>query len=319
MVQFLVKRFIGLIFVLFFITLITFVLGRLAPGDPIAGLLGQHYTPEAYVALKHAYGLDLPWYQQFFNYIGGVLHFDFGMSFEYRDQEVWDILKRGVPITLELGLWALVLQIVVGIPLGVISAMKANTWIDTTNMVILLTLYAVPVFVLAPLVQLVIVQIDINAGASWPVANWGAAWHYTLGDIQLKLIPILLYATTSTAYVARLMRTSMLEVMRQDYVRTARAKGMREQVVIYRHALRNALIPLVTVIGVSIGFLVTAAFFIERIFNIPGIADITLTSIGFRDYPVIQATTILLAVLVVLGNLISDILYTVVDPRIKAE
>jgi ABC-type dipeptide/oligopeptide/nickel transport system permease component len=318
MLQFLVKRFIGLIFVLFFITLITFTLGRLAPGDPIAGMLGQHYTQALYIQLRHSYGLDRPWIQQFLDYIGGVLHFDFGMSFQYRDQAVWDLLRRGAPITLELGLWALVLQIVIGIPLGIISALRANTWIDTTNMVVLLILYAVPVFVIAPLVQLAIVQIDINTGAGWPVANWGNAWQYSFSDIQLKLIPILVYATTSTAYVARLMRTSMLEVLRQDYVRTARAKGMREQVVTYRHALRNALIPLVTIIGVSIGFLVTGAFFIERIFNIPGIAGITLNSISTQDYPVIQATTILLAVMVVLGNLLSDILYTVVDPRIKA-
>ncbi len=319
MLQFLVKRFIGLIFVIFAVTFITFIMGYLAPGDPVTQLLGQHYTHEAYVALKHAYRLDLPWYQQYYKFVVGLLHFDFGMSFEYKDRAVWDILRDGVPVTLELGLWALILQVVVGIPLGIISALKANTWIDTTNMIILLTLYAVPVFVLGVLVQVVIVQFDLGMGLGWPVANWGTPWHYSFSDIQFKLIPILVYAGTSVAYVARLTRTSMLEVLRQDYVRTARAKGMREQVVIYRHALRNALIPLVTIIGISIGLLVTGAFFIERIFNIPGIAEITITSIDYRDYPVIQATTILLAVFVVLGNLLSDILYTVVDPRIKAE
>jgi ABC-type dipeptide/oligopeptide/nickel transport system permease component len=186
-------------------------------------------------------------------------------------------------------------------------------------MVVLLTIYAIPVFVLGTLVQVVIVQLDLNTGLGWPVANWGVPWHYTLSDIQFKIVPILVYAAATVAYIARLSRTSMLEVLRQDYVRTARAKGMREQVVVYRHALRNALIPLVTIIGLSIGLLITGAFFIERIFNIPGIAEITLTSIDYRDYPVIQATTVLLAVAVVFGNLLSDILYTVVDPRIKAE
>jgi len=130
-------------------------------------------------------------------------------------------------------------------------------------------------------------------------------------------VPILVYAAVGTAYLARLSRTTMLEVLRQDYVRTARAKGMRERVVIYRHALRNAMIPLVTVIGISVGFLVTGAFFIEQIFNIPGIAYITIASITLRDYPVIQATAVILAIAVVLANLVSDILYTVVDPRIK--
>jgi ABC-type dipeptide/oligopeptide/nickel transport system permease component len=140
-----------------------------------------------------------------------------------------------------------------------------------------------------------------------------------LSDIQIKLIPILVLAATGTAFFARLARTSMLEVLRQDYVRTARAKGMRERVVIYRHAFRNAMIPLITVFGLSLGTTVVGAFFIETIFNIPGIAQQTITSINSRDYPVIQATTVLIAVAVVLGNLISDILYSVADPRIKTE
>jgi ABC-type dipeptide/oligopeptide/nickel transport system permease component len=319
MVQFLIKRFIGLIFVIFGVTFITFIMGYVAPGDPITQLLGQHYTHDAYLSLKHAYGLDLPWYQQYFNFITGMLHLDFGRSFEYKDRAVWDILKEGVPISTELGIWALAFQVIIGVPLGIISALKANTWIDTTNMVILLTIYSIPVFVLGTLVQVIIVQLDLNTGLGWPVANWGVPWHYTLSDIQFKIVPILVYAAATVAYIARLSRTSMLEVLRQDYVRTARAKGMREQIVVYRHALRNALIPLVTIIGLSIGLLITGAFFIERIFNIPGIAEITLTSIDYRDYPVIQATTVLLAVAVVFGNLLSDILYTVVDPRIKAE
>jgi len=319
MVQFFVKRFIGLIFVVFGVTFITFIMGYIAPGDPITNLLGQHYTQTAYLALKHAYGLDLPWYTQYFNFIGGMLHLDFGRSFEYKDRAVGDILKDGVPISLELGLWALFLQVVIGVPIGIVSALKANTWIDTTNMAVMLTIYAIPSFIVAVVAQVIIVQIDQHSNLGWPVSNWGTPWHYTLTDIQFKIVPILVYAGTGMAYFARLSRTTMLEVLRQDYVRTARAKGMRERIVVYRHALRNALIPLVTVIGLSIGFLVTGAFFIEMIFNVPGIAEITLTSINYRDYPVIQATTVLLAVAVVLGNLLSDILYTVVDPRIKSQ
>ncbi len=207
----------------------------------------------------------------------------------------------------------------IGVPLGVWSALKSNTWVDTANMAIVLTIYAVPVFVLAVLFQVFIVWLDKQTGGGWPVSQWGTPWHYTWTDIQYKIAPILVYTSAGLAYLARLARTSMLEVLRQDYVRTARAKGMRENIVIYRHALRNAMIPLVTVIGLSIGLLVTGAFFIEQIFQIPGIAGITLSSINDRDYPVIQATVILLATAVVLGNLISDLLYTVVDPRIKAE
>ena len=317
MVQFLVKRLIGLLFVVIGVTFITFIMGLNAPGDPIRNLLGQHFDPRLYAQLKHAYGLDLPWYQQYYNYLTHLLHLDFGLSYKQPDQSVWSILQGGVPISTELGFWALVIEILVGVPLGVLSALKANTWIDTTNMGVMLIFFAVPVFVISVLAQVIVVWIDQHTGGSWPVSGWGNPWQYTWNDLQFKLIPIFVYAFTGTAYIARLARTSMLEVLRQDYVRTARAKGLIERVVVYRHALRNALIPLITVLGSYIGFLVTGAFFIEQIFNIPGIAQITLTSVSSRDYPVIQATTILLAIAVVIGNLISDILYAVVDPRIK--
>jgi ABC-type dipeptide/oligopeptide/nickel transport system permease component len=319
MVQFLIKRLIGLVFVVIGVTFITFIMGYIAPNDPVTQLLGQHYTQASYVQLKHAYGLDLPWYQQYYNFLTGLFRLDFGHSFQYKSRTVWDILRDGVPVSLELGLWALFLQLLIGIPLGILSALKANTWIDTTNQFFMLFLYAIPVFVIAVVVQLIFVQLDLNGVLHWPVSGWGNPWQYTWSDIQYKLLPILVYAATGIAYYARLTRTSMLEVLRQDYVRTARAKGMLERVVIYRHALRNATIPLVTVLGVSLGFLVTGAFFIEHIFNIPGIAETTLNSVDAADYPVLQATTVMLAVAVVLGNLISDILYTVVDPRIKIQ
>jgi oligopeptide transport system permease protein len=319
MVQFLVKRLIGLVFVLICVTFITFIMGYFAPGDPIRTLLGQHYTMQSYLALRHAYGLDLPWYQQYFNFMIRLLRGDFGLSIIQQNRSVWDILAAGVPVSTELAFWALMLNIVIGIPLGIISALKANTWIDTLTMGVMLFLYAAPAFVLAVLFQIAIVWLDQKTGIGWPVANWGNPWQYTWSDLQFKIGPILVLAALGMAYMARLARTTMLEVLRQDYVRTARAKGLRERVVIYHHALRNAMIPLVTVIGLSIGLLVTGAFFIEQIFNVPGIALITLTSITNRDYPVIQATGILLAVAVVVGNLLSDILYTVVDPRIKVQ
>ena len=319
MVQFLIKRFIGLIFVIIGVTFITFILGYFAPGDPIKALLGNHFNQTLYLQLRHDYGLDVPWYQQYWNYLVNLAHFNFGYSFKDQGRPVWDILREGVPVSAELGFWALVIQLGVGVPLGIYSALKANTWIDTTNMGAMLILFSIPSFVLAVFVQVLIVWLDQKTGLGWPVAGWGNNWQYTLTDIQFKLLPILVLAATGMAYFARLSRTTMLEVLRQDYVRTARAKGMRETVVIYRHALRNAMIPLVTIIGLSFGLIITGAFFIEEIFNIPGIAQISISSINDRDYPVIQATVVLLAVAVVLGNLLSDILYTVVDPRIKIE
>lgn len=323
MVQFLVKRLIGLLFVVLGVTFITFILGLLAPGDPLTLLLGQHYTKAAHAALAHVYGLDLPWYEQYWNFLRHLFTFNFGLSYEYKNRAVWDIISSGLPKTMELGLWALFLTFLVGIPLGIFSALKANTWLDTTNMTAMLILYAIPVFVLAVFAQLFIVWLDSVTGGSygiqWPVAGWGNAWQYSWSDIQYKLFPIVVLAAAGVAYFARLTRTTMLEVLRQDYVRTARAKGMRERVVIYRHALRNAMIPLITVFGISIGGLVGGSFFIETIFNIPGIAAVTVSSVFTRDYPVIQATSVILAVAVVLANLLADILYTIVDPRIKIE
>lgn len=319
MVQFLVKRFIGLLFVVIGVTFLTFIMGLNAPGDPIQTLLGMHYNPQEYALLRAQYGLNLPWWQQYLNYLHNLFTFNFGLSYEYKGRAVKDILASGVPISLELGFWALLIQLLVGIPLGIFSALRANTWVDTTNMTIMLILYAIPVFVLGVFLQVFIIWLDQTTGLGWPVANWGNPWQYSWTDIQFKIVPILVYAATGVAYFARLSRTTMLEVLRQDYVRTARAKGLYERIVVYRHALRNAMIPLITVVGVIIGLLVVGAFFIETIFNIPGIASITLTSVINRDYPVIQATTVLLAVAVVLGNLLSDLLYAVVDPRIKVE
>lgn len=319
MVQFFVKRFIGLLFIIIGVTFITFILGYFAPGNPIRLMLGDHPNALLEAQLRHTYGLDLPWYQQYYNFLVHLVKFDLGTSFKYENRSVWDILKDGVPISVELGFWALLLQILIGVPLGIISALRANTWVDTTSMGIALVVYALPAFVLAILAQIFVIWLDKQTGGSWPVSRWGVPWHYTWSDLQYKIVPILVYAAAGLAYFARLARTSMMEVLRQDYIRTARAKGLFERIVVYRHGLRNALIPLITAIGLLIGFLVTGAFFIETIFAIPGIARITVNSINDLDYPVIQATTALLAIGVVIGNLISDILYTIVDPRIKTE
>ena len=319
MIQFLVKRFIGLLFVLLGVTFITFTLGHFAPGDPIALMLGQHLDPVLYARLRHQYGLDQPFFKQYYDFIAHLAQLNFGYSYKYQSREVWDILKDGVPTSVELGLWALFVQVMLGVPLGIVSALKANTWIDTANQAVMLTIFAIPVFIFAIILQVVILQLDKLTGYQWPVANWGNSWRYSWTDIQFKLVPILVIALPGLAYYARLTRTSVMEALRQDYVRTARAKGISERAVIYGHTFRNAMIPLVTIIGVSLGFLVTGAFFIETIYNIPGIGFVTVQSIANRDYPVIQATTVMLAICVVVANLLADIMYTVVDPRIKAQ
>lgn len=318
MTRFLLKRLLGLIFILIGVTFITFILGYFAPGDPIRESMGAHFNPQLWRNLRHAYGFDLPWYQQYYNFMVRLVHFDLGVSFHPQQMEVWDILKAGVPLTVELSLWGSLFSLLLGIPVGIVSALKANTWVDTTSMGFALVLYALPTFIIAVFAQFIVLYID-KTGIGWPVSGWGDPWQYTWSDIQYKLVPILTYGAAGYAYYARLARTTMLDVLRQDYVRTARAKGLRERAVIYRHALRNAIIPLITVIGVLLGLLVTGSFFIETIFNVQGIANITIQAVEQRNYPVIQATTIMVAIGVVLGNMVSDILYGIVDPRIKSE
>lgn len=318
MLQFLIKRLIGLLFIVLGVTFITFMLGYFAPGDPIKEMMGVHFDYQSWHQLRHAYGFDLPWYQQYFHFLMRLARFDLGTSFHPQQRAVWDILKEGVPISVELAFWGTVVTLLLGVPVGIWSALKANTWVDTLNMSIALTLYALPAFILAVCVQLLLLWLN-HAGISWPVIGWGTPWQYSWRDIQYKLAPILTYGAAGYAYYARLTRTTLLEVLRQDYIRTARAKGLRERVVMYRHALRNAVVPLLTVMGLVLGLLVTGSFFIEAIFGIPGVARITVNAVFQRNYPVIQATTILIAIGVVLGNLLADVLYHLVDPRIKTE
>lgn len=317
MVQMLLKRLVGLILIVLAITFVTFILGYFAPGDPIRTLLGQQFNPTVYVLLRHKYGLDLPWYQQYGIFLSNLLHFNLGFSFTQTNRPVWDILKEGVPISVELSFWALMIEYLVGIPLGILSATRANTWVDTLNTGTLLIVYTVPAFILCVFMQILLVWLDQQTGIGWPIAGWGAPWQYDWTDLQYKIVPILILSLSGIAYIARFTRSNLLEVLHQDYIRTARSKGLSERVTIYRHALRNASIPLVTLLGLSLGLLVTGAFFIEFIFNIPGMANITIRSVMAYDYPVIQATAMLLAFGVVLGNLLSDLLYSLVDPRIK--
>jgi ABC-type dipeptide/oligopeptide/nickel transport system permease component len=318
MLQFLVKRFIGLLFIVLGVTFITFILGYLAPGDPIRDMLGQRFNLHTWQVLRHAYGLDRPWYEQYLQFLDRLARFDLGTSFRPQQRAVWDILKDGVPISVELAFWGSLVTLLIGIPVGIWSALRANTWFDTLNMGLALVLFALPPFILAVFVQILIVRVN-NMGIEWPVTGWGTPWQYDWPDLQHKIVPVLTYAAAGYGYFARLTRTTLLEVLRQDYIRTARAKGLSERVVLYRHAFRNAMIPLITVIGLLLGLLVVGSLFIEVIFNIQGIANITVYAVFSRNYPVIQATAILVAIGVVLGNLLSDILYRLVDPRIRIE
>ena len=305
------RRFLSLVFVLFSVTFLTFIVSYLAPGDPILNMMGGRQDPVKYAFLRHLYGLDLPWYQQYFNYLGNLFHGNLGYSFKYPERPVWDLIKNGVPVSAELGLLALALSVIVGVPAGVLAALWQNTWRDTAIMSIMLALYSVPSFVIIPVVWVIDLALYNAHLPSLPVAGWGS--------FQQMILPVLVLAAANVGSYARLMRNSVLEVLKQDFTRTARAKGLTIRRVIEHHVLRNALLPLLTVLGPSTAFIVTGAFVVENLFAIPGIGYLSVQSIGQRDYPVIQATTILLALAVVIMNLVTDIAYTIADPRVRME
>jgi len=306
------QRLLSLVFVIFSITFLTFIVGYLAPGDPILVLLGPRRDPQVYNNLRHLYGLDQPWYQQYFTYITNLLHGNLGLSYRYQNRTVNQILGNGVWVSIKLGGMALLLSLLIGIPAGIFSALRQNSWLDRLNMTVMLALFSIPSFVLIPVVRafnyFVFYQHNLP---SLPAAGWGSAAHWVM--------PVLVLAAANVGYIARLTRSSLLETLQQDYVRTANAKGLPRRRIVYVHALRNALLPIVTVIGPSLAFLVTGAFVVESLFAIPGIGFLSVQSIAQRDYPVIQGTTVILATAVVLMNLLTDIVYTLLDPRIEAE
>ncbi len=311
MLRFLARRLIGLLFVLFSITFITFIIGHLAPGDPIRVLLGSRQDDALYNRLRHLYGLDLPWTQQYVSYIDNLLHGNLGYSFRYQGRAVADIMASGVPISFGLGLAALLVSVLIGIPVGIMAALRQNSILDWGVMGVMLALYSIPSFVLIPIAWAVNDFSHNHGGPSLPVAGWGTPRHW--------ILPVLILAAASIGYIARLTRFSMLEVLRQDYIRVAFSKGLRARGVYLGHAFRNALLPLLTVIGPSVAFLVTGAFVVENLFAVPGIGYLAVQAIGQRDYPVVQGTTVILAVAVVAMNFLTDIAYTVADPRVRLD
>lgn len=311
MSQLIVRRLISLPFIVFSITFVTFLVGYLAPGDPILAMMGSRTDPATYDRLRHLYGLDLPWYLQYWNYLWGLLHGNLGLSFRYQGRPVWDMISTGVPVSFGLGIVSLSLSLVVGIPIGLAASLRQNSAFDRVSMSLMLILYAVPSFVLIPVLRWINYQFYLRGLPSLPVAGWGRPEHW--------ILPVIVLAAASMGFVARLTRTSMLEILRQDYIRTAASKGLRDSRIHWVHAFRNAMLPIITVIGPSIAFLVTGAFVVETLFAIPGIGFLSVQAITQRDYPVIQSTTVILALAVVGINLVVDLLYGILDPRVQLD
>jgi ABC-type dipeptide/oligopeptide/nickel transport system permease component len=312
--SFLVRRLAGLVFVLFATSFLTFYFGLIAPVNAIDSQLGDKWTLAKAQVLYAKYGLTDPWYTQYYNYVTRLLHGNLGISYVNPDRHVADVIARQLPNSLLLGLSAAVLAVTVGIGLGLLAGIRANTRYDTGIQVFALAFFALPTFVLIPLYQVLVVLMHQHGLPTPPLSSTD----FGLSHLDQYFPPVILFAVVQLAAYARLTRTSLLEVLRQDYVRTARAKGLGERAIIWGHAFRNAMIPIITAVGPALAFLVNGAFVTESLFNIQGIGLTTISAITENDFPLLQATVIMLAVAVVFFNLITDVLYGVVDPRIKS-
>jgi ABC-type dipeptide/oligopeptide/nickel transport system permease component len=323
---FVVKRLLSGIVVVWAIVTVVFVLEH-GPGaaDPIRSILGSHFTYGRYQTLAHEYGIDVPLFEQYLNYLGlapvlgwfgvhfghgpintGLLEGNLGLSYQYPGTPVWSLMQSGVPVTLKLGAYALILSLIVGIPIGLLSAVKQNSLVDHLGQGGMMVLYAIPTFVLVPVMQYVF-AIQLH----WfPEQGWG-------DSASEVVLPVTAYAAGLAGYFAKSFRSFMLEVLQQDYIRTARAKGLKQPVIIWLHAMKNTLLPLASIVGPTIAYLIVGAFIIESYFNIPGIANETVQSVFSGDYGFIEATTIALAAFVVFVNMLTDIFYSIVDPRVR--
>jgi len=304
LLQYTLRRILISIPTLIGVLIIVFMMVRLAPGDPAVLLAGEFATPEVIERARVRFGLDRSYPEQFMRFIGGLVQGDLGRSTR-TNRLVTDDLANFFPNTLELALAAIVVALVVGVPAGVISALRPNGPLDFGVTFIALLGVSMPVFWFG---LLAILFFSVQLG--WfPVAGRGTWQHLVLPAITLGL--------SSTAIIARMTRSSMLEVLNQDFVRTARAKGLPDRSVVLKHALRNALVPVVTVVGLQFGALLAGAVITETVFTWPGIGRLLVDSIRARDYPVVQGSVLLIAVSFVLVNLVVDLIYGFIDPRIR--
>jgi len=302
--RYIVRKLLMMIFILFVVSLITFGFLQLVPGGPFDR---EKALPAEIIAnLEKHYGLDQPVWKQYVDYIGGIVtRFDFGPVYSSRSRTVNDIFADHLPVSAQLGVLALLISLGVGIPLGVLGALRQNSFWDYFGMSVAIFGVSVPNIVLGPMMILIFA---LTLG--WlPVAGWGTP--------AKMIMPVLALGSGSSAIIARLTRASMLQVIREDYIRTARAKGLSERLVMVRHALKNAFIPVATILGPRFAALVTGTFVVEQIFAIPGMGKYFITSITNRDYPVVMGTILLYAFFLVLSNLAVDITYAFLDPRIR--
>jgi len=307
MLKYILRRFLMLIPVLFGVTFIVFSLMYITPGDPAKLVLGDAATPEAVESLRTEMGLNDPYLMQYFNYVKKiVIHQDMGRSY-VTNRLVLTEITDCFPSTLQLALSAMFVAMLIGIPVGIISAIKQYSWFDSFSMIIALLGVSMPVFWLGILLILLFtVHLKLL-----PASGFSRPEHL--------IMPAMALGAMSAAIITRMTRSSMLEVIRQDYIRTARAKGQKESLIILKHALGNALIPIIAVIGLQFGLLLEGAVLTESIFSIPGIGRLLVESIKMRDFTVVQGGVLFIAVVFSFVNLMVDLLYAYVDPRIRSQ
>jgi peptide/nickel transport system permease protein len=308
MARYLLGRVVGLVIVFVIVSIVAFLLMHSVPGGPFDEEK-QPLPPAAKANILRKYGLDKPLYEQYLRYMGSALQGDFGISFQSPTETVIQLIGRTWPVSITLGVLAIIVAFVSGITFGILAAIKQNTWIDYVATFISTLGLTVPNFVIAIWLLLL-----FTVRLHWlPTGGWLGSG----GDWKTLIMPVITLALGPASLVARYTRSSLVEVIHSDYIRTARAKGLAERVVVMRHALKNALIPLITIFGPQIPNLITGTIFVELIFRVPGLGKFFVSSIYLRDYPMIMATMLLVATLWSITYLLSDILYTIVDPRIR--
>lgn len=303
MQQYVIRRLLWIIPVLVFISLITFVLMHSVPGGPWDR--EKKLAPQVVENLNRRYGLDKPVWQQYLDFLTSAVRGDLGVSFIYQDRKVTDVIREGLPVTATLALVALGLAVLVGVPLGILAALRQNSWVDYVCLFFATLGASIPNFVMA-MMLIIFLSVGLHL---LPTGGWGT-W-------QKAVMPAMALASYPAALLARITRASMIEAIRQDYVRTAQAKGLVETVILFRHILKNALIPVVTVLGPIAATLIAGSFIIESIFAVPGIGKFFIQGIFARDYGLMMGTTLFYAVVIAFANLSVDILYAIIDPRIR--
>jgi len=305
--KYVLSRLAWLPVILLIVSFITFALGRFGPGDPVEILMGQYNDEQVIERIREQRGFNDPIFVQYGRYIKDVLRGDFGESFKYRGRTVSELLKKKMWVSAQLNIAAISLSLVVGIPLGLFAALRQGTLWDTGTVAFTLLGQSIPVFLTAPVVLLVFaLKLDIL-----PTHGWGG-----LFDTRV-ILPAVVMGVPGIAIITRLTRASTLEVISQDYIRTARAKGLSEFTVQRRHVLRNAMIPVITMLGFSLAGIAFTSFIVERFFGIPGIGNLFIESIFARDFPIINAVIIIGTTMFVAANLIVDMIYPWLDPRIR--